>query len=64
MTATMMVDGRKRTQSVALIHAIATPTGWLLAKVSTVIISTPKRHLKCEAVAVLVAQSPQAMPQA
>lgn len=63
MTATMMVDGRKRTQPVTLIHAIADPTGWLLAKVSTVVISPPKWHLKCEAVAVLVAQSPQARPR-
>lgn len=63
MTATMMVDGRKRTQPVTLIHAIADPTGWLLAKVSTVVISPPKWHLKCEAVPVLVAQSPQARPQ-
>lgn len=63
MTATMMVDGRKRTQPVTLIHAIADPTGWLLAKVSTVVISPPKWHLKCEAVPVLVAQSPQARPR-
>lgn len=63
MTATMMVDGRKRTQPVTLIHATAAPTGWLLAKVSAVIISPPKWHLKCEAMAVLVAQSPQAGPR-
>lgn len=62
MTATMMVDGRKRTQPVTLIHATAVPTGWFRAKVSTVIIFPPKCHLKCEAMAVLVAQSPQAGP--
>lgn len=63
MTATMMVDGRKRTQPVTLIHARAAPTGWLLAKLLTVVISPPKWHLKCEAMAVLVAQSPQARPR-
>lgn len=63
MTATMMVDGRKRTQPVTLIHATAAPTGWLLAKVSTVVISPPKWHLKCEAMAVVVAQSPRAGPR-
>lgn len=62
MTATMMVDGRKRTPPVTLIHATAAPTGWLGAKVSTVVISPPKWHLKCEAMAVLVAQSPRAEP--
>lgn len=62
MTATVMVDGRKRAQPVALIHGTAAATGWHLAKVSTVVISTSKWHLKCEAVAVLVAQSPRAVP--
>lgn len=65
MTATMMADGRKRTLPVTLIHRTAAPAGWLLARVLTVVISPPppKWHLKCEAMAVLVAQSPQAGPR-
>lgn len=63
MTAATMVDGRRRTPPVTLIHATAVPAGWLLAKVLTVGISSPKWHLKCEVMAVLVAQAPQAGPR-
>lgn len=63
MTAATMVDGRRRMPPVTLIHATAVPAGWLLAKVLTVGISSPKWHLKCEVMAVLVAQAPQAEPR-
>lgn len=63
MTAATMVDGRQRTPPVTLIHATAVPAGWLLARVLTVGISSPKWHLKCEVMAVLVAQAPQAGPR-